>query len=212
MKHDYNFYVREGRKLLHARECYQAVIAFYASQVCTIVHGGKQGKNLYCLSDYAKDLGINKRTLSGWSMTYRTVIQRLEMDLSKITEDDWKVASRVSAIIRDEKRQIQEASGMKRKKGRGWNITGFIPTDRVRDLFNAEKNGRSAQAAVNGWTDTTIFIKNKLRQADLSSVSEVSLRSLKMNLDEASSEITNYLMNNKGVALSDIAGEACLSN
>ena len=207
MTHDYSYYVTEGKKLLHAVEVHQALISYYASLVVTIKHGGRSKG--YTLSDYARDIGMHRKTLSEWSLTYRNVISKLDVELSEITQRDWQIATRVSNLLRDEKRQIQEASGQQRKKGRGWNFQVLIPSERVRDLFNAERNGRSAQAEINGYCDTVISIKNKLRRMEMSSVSHASLMRLKKNLDEASNEITNYLMNNKGVSMKELTGDVC---
>ncbi len=205
MRKTYDFYVKEGKKLLHATYTHQATIAYYASCVCDISHGGRSGSK-YTLTQYANDIGMHRKTLSEWSVTYRNVIQKLELDPSDITKDQWFVATRVSNLLRDEKRQIQAESGLQRRKGRGWSFNVHIPVDRVRDLFSAEMNGRTAQSEINGYCDTVINIKNKLRRMEMSSVSEVSIRSLKMSLDEASSELTNYLMNNKGATMAELQG------
>jgi DNA-binding XRE family transcriptional regulator len=199
----YQDYVREGKKIVHAREVYQATLAWMALQVVTIKHGGR-GYTHYTLTEYARDIGVHRKTLNEWTHVYRNVIQRLDLDPSKVTSDQWRIATRVSNLLRDEKRQIQEASGQKRRKGRGWNFNVLIPQERIRDLFNAEMNGRSAQAEINGFCDSIIHIKNKLRRMELSTVSDVSLRSLKKNLDEASSEIINYLLNHKGVSMAQL--------
>lgn len=199
MTHSYEYYVKEGKKLLHATEVYQVMIAYYASCVCEIKHGGKSKG--YTLSQYAEDIGMHRKTLSDWSYTYRHVIEKLGMDPSNVTQEEWSVAKRVSSLLRNEKKAIQDASGMKRRKGRGWNFSVLIPGERVRDMFNAESMGRSAQSKIHSYTDTVIGMKNMLRRMHLDSVSTASLRSLKKNLDEASSELTTYLLENKGVSI-----------
>ena len=203
MSHSYEYYVKQGKKLLHAVDVHQCTLAYYTTLVCEISHGGKSNSK-YTLGDYARDLGINRRTLSGWSLIYRNVIAKLEMDPSDVTQKEWEIARRVSNVLINEKRAIQEASGQQRKKGRGWNFNVLMPKERVRDLFNAEALGRSAQSEIHGFTDTVIYIKNKLRRMDMSQVSTASIQSLKKNLDEASSELTDYLMEHKGVSLSSL--------
>jgi hypothetical protein len=203
MNHSYDYYVTEGKKLLHAVETHQVLIAHYALQVCELIHGGKQGRSKYTLKDYACDIGMHHKTLNEWTHVYRNVIQKLNIELSEVTSEDWRIASRVSNIVRSEKRALQEQMGLKRKKGRGWDIKVQVPTERIRDLFTMNRNGRSPEQDFCNWLDTVIHIKNKLRRADLTSISEASLRSMKMNLEEASSEITNHLIGNRGVSMTN---------
>lgn len=199
----YEFYVKEGKKLLHAVEVHQAMIGYYATCVCEILHGGKK-KSRYTIKEYAEDIGVHQKTLNEWTHVHRNVISKLQMDPSDITSDQWKIACRVSNLLRAEKRAIQEASGQSRRKGRGWNFSVLIPPERIRDLFNAEERGKSAQSQIHDFTDQIIRMKNTLRRMELSSVSHASLTSLKKNLDEASNEVTNYLLNNKGVTMTQL--------
>ncbi len=202
---EYLYYVKEGRKLLHAIETHQAVIGYYASCVCTIKHGGKTSDEFYTLTDYAADLGINRRTLSHWSIIYRTVIEKLGLDPLDVTQDDWSIAKRVSNILVNEKRAYQEQSGLQRRKGRGWPMSVTFPVEHVKRLFEENRKAPSVQSQFDTILDSTIYMKNKIRKMDLTQINQASLMSMRMNLEQALNEVTNHLINT-GVSMAHFSG------
>lgn len=198
----YNDYVKLGRALLREVRCYQVQIAYYATKVCTIRHGGKSG-DLYTLSRYAYDIGMNSKTLSEWVSVYRNVILKLDKDMKKITPHDWTVAQRVNYILTMEKRAENEITGNPNKKS-GSPYKGDFSKKKIKDLFKRNYDERSFQHEVMRCTDAVISVKNKLLLRDLSEASTSSLISLRENLDKASDIILNHLMNKRKVPLSDI--------
>ena len=193
-KKSYEEYVRLGKGLLLKVNCYQAQIAFYATQVCTIRHGGRSG-DLYTLKKYAQDIGMNGKTLSGWVGVYRTVIEKLGMAPEDVTQKDWTVAQRVFFILESESKATQALAGI--PKNKGWRK--FVPTKTVKDLFKKNYDSHTLQNQIHQWTDTVIFIKNKLVIRDLNEASTSSLLSLKENLDKASDTILRHVTRTKNI-------------
>lgn len=198
----YREYVRLGKEMLSTVRCYQVQIAFYATQVCTINHGGPVGRQLYTLTDYANDIGVNRKTLSQWTLVYRCVIEKLDIDLNDVTVHDWDVATKVLNHLKSEKQAINEAIGTIKAKDKGWKIN--TPKAKIRGMFNRFQKGRPVEAEVHSWTDAVIGIKNKLNNKDLSRASTDSLMLLKKNLDKASENITNYLIDDRSVPMEQL--------
>jgi hypothetical protein len=197
----YQDYVELGRALLKEVRCHQVQIAYYATKVCTIRHGGRSG-DLYTLVRYADDIGMKSRTLSDWVSIYRNVIQKLDRPIEGITSHDWTVASKVNFILASEKKVAQELMGLPKRKSKGWKR--FVPGSTVKDLFNRNYDKNEIQIEIHQWTDTVIGIKNKLLSRDLSGASSSSLISMKENLDKASDTILNHLTNKRKHSISEL--------
>lgn len=194
----YEQYVRMGKDLVNTINCYQAQIAYYATKVCEIKHGGITRSTTYTLTKYAADIGIKSKTLSEWVSIYRNVITKVDIDPEKVTKKDWTVATRVQSLYAGEKRTMQALAGLSGKKNKGYRPD--VSVERVKDLFKQNYDGPSFQKEVYEWADYVIFIKNKLLARDLSTVSVSSLISLKENLDKASDHILAELTKKKPVA------------
>lgn len=197
----YEDYVRMGRQVLASVRVHQVHIAYFATQVCQIKHGGKE-RGLYTLAMYSKDIGMNRKTLSGWVSIYRSVIEKLDIDLNEFTPSDFSAATRVHSLLKNEKQAINNALGTIKVKDKGWKIQ--TPKDKVKELFNRFKKERPVELEVHGWTDTIIGIKNKLIKKDLAPVSTESLLLIKKNLDQSSHYITEYLMESRGLSLKEL--------
>lgn len=197
----YSEFVEAGRNILTSMRLHQLYVAHYTVQVCDIRHGGRS-KGFYTIKDYAEDIGINRKTLSGWCSIYRIVIQKLDLDLDSITPDDWQTATRVHDLLKNEKRAINALVGEEKSKDKGWKQNA--PEKKIRDLFNRYKNGTPIEAQVHSWTDRAIDIKNRIITKDLSGASTESLMMLKKQLDGASENITNYLMDHRGVSIGEL--------
>lgn len=198
----YEDYVREGRKLLSAVNCYQCMIGYYATMVCDLSHGGRKIRGQYTVKKYAQDIGMHPKTLSEWIGTYRNVIEKLSIEPTDVTQADWTLAQRVHALLKNEKRHTQELLELQGKKNKGWRK--LMPVDRVRELWAQNRDGRCTQLAIDGYTDAVIGIKNKLRTLPLDNCSEVSIMALKKNLDDASGIITNYMMDHKNISMTKL--------
>jgi hypothetical protein len=201
MTKSYEEYVRLGKEMLSSIRCYQVQIAHYATIICQIKHGGKE-KGLYTLAMYSKDIGVNRKTLSGWVNIYRVVIQKLDIDLDEVTVRDWYVASRVHELLKKEKQAINEAIGTIKAKDKGWKIN--TPPEKIKSMFKSHGRQRPIESEVHSWTDTIIGIKNKIRTKDLSGASTESLMMLKKNLDRASCKLTNYLMDERNISIKEL--------
>lgn len=201
-QHSYEDYVVMGKRILSSLRLHQVHIAYFATQVCQISHGGAIGRKLYTIQDYAKDIGMNRKTLSAWVSIYRSVITKVEIELNDVTIQDWTVATRVHALLKDEKKAINDAMGMVRAKEKGWKVNASH--ERIKSLFELCKKQRPVEAEVNSWTDSVIGIKNKIKRRDLNSVPLESLILLKKHLDGASENLVNYLMNDRGMSLGEL--------
>jgi transposase-like protein len=187
----YDQYVKMGRDLVNQINSHQAQLAYYATKVCEIKHGGKTRSTVYTIKKYAEDVGVHHKTLSEWVSVYRNVISKIDLDPEKVTKKDWSVARRVQNLFNEEKRTVQSIMGMSGKKERGCRQD--VSKERVKDLFNQNYDGPSFQSEVYSWNDYVIFVKNKLLSRDLDKVSTSSLISLKENLDKASDIILKHI-------------------
>jgi hypothetical protein len=191
-QYTYEQYVEMGKKIIGDMKCYQAQVAYYATKVCEIKHGGRVRSTTYTLTKYAADIGVHKKTLSEWVSVYRNVISKLDKEVSKITPKDWTVANRVQNLLNEEKKTIQHIMGTSGKKERGTRKD--VSPKRVRDLFNKNYDSNTFQNDIYNWNNQIIFMKNKIVTRDLGEVSVGSLISLKENIDAISDMILRQLL------------------
>jgi hypothetical protein len=189
MKIDYKDYVSRARFLIETIECYQAEIAYIATQVCKITHGGRHSSESYTISKFAKDIGVNRKTLSGWISIYRNVLLKVGINHQKLTKKDWTTASVVDDLIRQEIRALNAINGTPRKK----NIIKNFDDKKIKDLFGKYYNENDFQHDVLNYVRYVIFMKNNLISKDLNCVSNSSLIQLKENVDEISDTIMKHL-------------------
>lgn len=195
-KMKYEDYVKRAKFLIETIQCYQAEVAYIATKVCEIKHGGRTSVKTYTLSKFAKDVGINVKTISGWVSIYKNVIQKMDKSYESITKKDWQVASLVDDMIRQEIRAFNAVNGIKRKKGKPFD--NYSP-DQIKDIYGKLYTGRDFQKDILNYTRYVIFIKNKIQEKDLNLCSISSLISLKESLDMASESITRHLSKEKAV-------------
>lgn len=199
MSHTYSHYVTEGRKLLEAVEVHQCMIGFFATQVCTLKHGGRTPQGRYTLQKYAADIGANRKTLSQWVATYRDVIEALGMDPSKVTGPEWSLAQETQRLLRKRKRAIQDQLGIKRAKGRGWEVRAEVPVSEVRDLYDQARKGRTPESLIHGYTDTLLYMRGKIRGMDLGEVPVEALKMYRDVINELSTEVTQHLLHGRSI-------------
>lgn len=101
--------VEEAKKLIHEHELIPLKIAKIAVEVCTIGHGGRA--TYYTLTDFAKDTGISRKTLSGWVITYRVVVAKIPEKIK--TDVDWARAVKISVSLA-RTRAVMNRQGMSR--------------------------------------------------------------------------------------------------
>jgi len=203
---EYGFYVNLGKMLLKDIECYQVKIAFYASKVCQIRHGGIS-RGLYTLTDYARDIGISNKTLSEWVIIYKNVVSKLDINEADFSKKDWLAASRVSELLRNEKRVSQKLNGLEGKRERG--IPSDLGKERIKDLFNRNYDSGSFQLSIDQFSNKVKETKNALVSKDLNTLSFSSLIELKESLDATSMVIFNHF--NTKLRMSAIGNTQTLS-
>lgn len=185
----YNDCVKRAKELLTQIECHQVEIAYMASIVCEIKHGGRQTSKEYNLTKFAKDIGMNRKTLSGWVLIYKNIIKKIGINYKEVTKSDWEKASLIDEYIRQEIRIMQTIGGNKRKKGAYKELS----PEYIKDIFNKPYTEIEFQQKFYNWNRYIIFIKNNLIAKDLSKISNSSLISMKENLDVASDIILKHL-------------------
>lgn len=187
----YKEYVRLGKELVQNINSYQAQIAFYATKVCEISHGGRKGLNTYTISKYSEDIGLNRKTVSEWVSIYRNVIKKLELEPGDVTKKDWTAAYRVQSILNEEVRVSQAINGISGRKERGSRKEAS--PERVKDLFDQNYDGPSFQKQIDNWNNDLTFWRNKIIARDLSSLSIGSLITMKESMDEISDIILRHI-------------------
>lgn len=109
----YQELVNEAKVLLTRTSLIKMKIAKLALQACTIRHGGRSG-NLYTLSKFATDVGVSRKQLSNWCLTYKNVVHHIEDVVLK--EEDWISACRVHALITSENTRLRAERNIKSTK------------------------------------------------------------------------------------------------
>jgi hypothetical protein len=188
---EYLSYVSLAKGLLSEIKSHQAKIAFYATKVCEIKHGGRTASSVYTISKFAEDIGMNRKTLSEWISIYKNVIVKLGKEASEVSGKDWQAARRVQNIINEQLRTDQALAGVAGKKERGSRKNASPEV--IKDMFNQNYNGPSFQKEFHDWNDYMITIKNKVRSRDLSQISVSSLISMKETADALSEHILKQL-------------------
>lgn len=105
--------VQEAKTLIRKRDMIGLKIAKMAIKACTIKHGGRS--EFYTQKDFANDVGIPYKTLSRWTICYRTVVAKIEKHIK--TKEDWEKARLLSDRMIKERTIIRKrtklASGEK---------------------------------------------------------------------------------------------------
>ena len=100
----YEELVKEAQILMTRTSLIKMKIARIALEACTIRHGGRSG-SLYTLSKFSSDIGVSRKQLSNWCLTYTNVVHHIG-DLI-LTENDWVSACRVHALITQENTKLR---------------------------------------------------------------------------------------------------------
>lgn len=185
--YDYHWYVDQGKRILKQQFVHQAVLGFYATKVCTIRHGGRSN-GLYTISDYAKDLGLNPKTLSEWVAIYRRVIQHLGIDPLKMSSHEWKAARRIAYTVEGETRSKNKESKTPRSKK-----VELPDKERINKLFKENLEGPSFKLEAYNWSSTLRTMAKNLSKRDLSMADESSLIEIMESADRISDTINEYL-------------------
>ena len=190
----YEKYVEAGKKLVKEVACYQAMIAYYALKICTIRHGGISN-NIYTIKQYAIDIGVPVKTLQNWTLVYRRVIVHLGINPKDITEKDWKVASKVAYMYKQENKEDNKTDETHRKR------VDYKPAKRtpkeVKKDFKENYERSTFESEAFAWSSTISAIKNKLAKRELSLANRKCLTTIMEDCDNISDLINDYLSKNK---------------
>ena len=190
----FNDYVTMGKELVHRMDVYQARIAFYACRVCQIRHGGRSDK-YYTVSDYAHALGLNRKSVQQWTLTYRNVIQKLNIPLDQITKEVWRTANRVNDNLTWKNRQDNMDNGTNRKSMKYKKET---PVEVIGKMFQEESGQEpSFVSEIRVWTCSIRNMKNTITKRDLALAHPGNLIELMGMLDFISDHINDFLSKKK---------------
>jgi hypothetical protein len=125
--------VEEGRRLLRTTQLFRLKIAKMAIKACTIRHGGKSS-GYYTLTEFAKDIGANRKDVSEWVLVYKRVVVHLEKQIK--SDQDFNTARRVADRLAKEQTALKKVMGTSGRK----NQAESVPPAKVREMFSEEKD------------------------------------------------------------------------
>lgn len=187
-------FIREGKKVVRSMQCHQAVIAYYAMQVCDIQHGG-YSRGLYTMKQYAIDIGLKPKSVQNWTLIYKRIIQYLDIPPEKITKKDWSVASKVAVLHESENRIDNMINGTNRKRP-DYKPVRKTPEE-IRKAFKDNYNEQTFENEVYSWNATVQTMKSKIKKRDMSLTPRKTLEEFMSNLDQISDFINDYLTTTK---------------
>jgi hypothetical protein len=189
MNNEYKSLVFKAKELLKKIECHQAEIAYLATQVVFISHGGKRSSKEYNMTKFAQDIGVERKTLSGWVQIYKNVIEKSGIEVKDITPELWTKASKVETFLRQNNTANNKAIGSQKNKSSMKSISSLV----VKDLLNKSYDVIEFQAQFSSWLKYTLFIKNNIQTKDLSHIPINSIISMKENVDNISDSLFRYI-------------------
>lgn len=186
----YQKLVRQGRETLKEIERlekkivgYQQKIAMWAVEVCDIRHGGRSN-GLYTIKDYARDIGMNAKTLQNWVQIYRNVVMKLDKPRA-----NWQAASKTNDILRQENVMKNKKDGTPRRKG----CKRFVPKERVQEIYERAINEKPFISEFHSAVAQAKHIKFLMKNRDLGIIDDYKLTHLMEELDTASEIINQFL-------------------
>lgn len=185
----YAEYVAEAKDIREQLACYQARIAEIVLKVCEIRHGGKSDA-YYTMTDFAKDTGFNKRTLSEWVHIYKHIL--LKVGVSKPTPQEWTTAAYAARSMKNSlivDNATNGKSGMKRQE---------LPEDEVKKIYEAiQSDDSNSLVKLDRIFKDSKYIANTVEVIDLSIFTKEKLITIMNCLDSASDFINDYLTREK---------------
>lgn len=194
----YEGYVTAAKLKLKSIESIQHEIASMAIKVCEIRHGGASGE-YYTLSQFADDIGVNRKTLSNWVHVYRDILLRL--DKPNPTKKEWDAARQTERTLKFENTAKQAAEGTTQKK---LNYRKHLPVEKIEKIFNDFVVGKTDIRDLNNLQRQSKHLKFLANKIQLSDVDDDILKEIVHNLDCASQMIHKHLNETENV-LCDIA-------
>lgn len=175
MKNNYKGYVMRARKLIKEAESYQFKIAEMAISAC------KESEK--SIADFARDIEIPRRTLAQWVQIYKEVIEKL--GLQKPTSTDWAKAAKVHKYMMNEKK-------------RDGRIKKNLPKRKVVQLFKKiDDPERNQFLLLDRALSSAKHICHIVKTTNLEKVQDTQLIELLYSLNEASSHVNEFLIQNR---------------
>lgn len=103
---NYNQCVEYGKRLLDDVREAQIELCRLAMTVVTISNGGIGSKKFYTISDFAKDIGMKKNTLSKWLEVYNDVYSKF--DEVGNPKEAWQLAKKINKNLKHERQMINK--------------------------------------------------------------------------------------------------------
>lgn len=183
----YQEYVALGKAVIEQVNDRQMKICSYALKVCTIRHGGRSN-GYYTITDYARDIGMSRKTLSEWLGIYRNVIEKLsEKQMETLS---WSQAMRTNQYLGGQNTIDNKLNGNQRSKV--GTKKSFTP-DRVQKMHDSILNEKPFVGEFLSIVKQMNHAKTVLTKRDLSIIQESHLSHLMEILDECSDVINDYL-------------------
>lgn len=182
-------YIQRGRELVQDIKQAQLEISRMAVELCVIGHGGISN-NIYTLTDYANDIGMNKSTLANWVSIYRDVI--LKLPEIKQLNVDFRIARKVHSRLK------QEQTAVNKDKDLTGKLSGYkknMPKERVTSLYEQIEDESPVVGEVQRCLASAKHIKSIITKRDLRLADQRFLTQLMENLDVSSDTINDYLTN-----------------
>lgn len=158
----------------------QVEIARLALKVCEIRHGGISN-DLYTITRFADDIGINRKTVSNWTLVHRGVIEKIGID--EVSAEDWSAAMATTKLLKNERTAINASNndiGGKQLRNRD------IPDEVVRDIFTKIRNDKNTPILkFDRIYSQAKHLRSMIRDTDLSECSLSKMESVESFLAEA---------------------------
>jgi len=177
----YSDLVEEGKSLINAVDLFKLKIAKLAVKACTIRHGGRSS-GYYTLSDFAKDIGVDRKKLSDWVLIYRRVV--VPANLKITSEKDWNIAARVSERIAKENTIIRKKDGDVRSK-----FVAFSPDKKLLNhLIDDVQKGADAYVHIRRYLSTALNLIKEIKTASIRD------KNILLDINEKSQEFVSTAM------------------
>lgn len=163
-----------------------------ALKVCEIRHGGRSDK-YYTMSDFADDIGVNRKTLQQWVHTYRDIL--LKCDLGEPTPKQWADAAKVEKLLKNTRTIDNKLAG---KSGTRHSYRKDIPRSTIRQLFKEVSEDKdNTLFKVNRGLNQAKHVRSIIKTIDMNKIDPKFLESMMEILDETSDMINDFLTNKR---------------
>lgn len=188
----YRMCVVKARLYLDEVKVYQLNICELAMTVVTITNGGLGSEKYYTITDFARDIGMKKNTLSKWLEIYNDVYSKLDQVGNE--KELWQVSKKINKQLKHERTEINKSAG--RTNSHFGKKVQDTSKDRIQDL---EKliNEKPFMSEFRQAMQQAIHMDNLFDRRDLNIITDSELLRLSITLNRISSKINNHLRDNE---------------